>query len=103
MSEIDVVQLEQALLDGAVLVDVREPDEYARAHVPGARLIPMGQLSSRLPELDRSRPVHLICASGNRSGAMCRLLTANGFEAVNVEGGTKAWVGSGRPVESGLS
>jgi rhodanese-related sulfurtransferase len=61
----------------------------------------MGQLSSRLGELDRSRPVYLVCASGNRSGAMASLLHQNGFDAVNVAGGTNAWVQSGRPVTTG--
>lgn len=103
MREIDVAQLELALLDGAQLVDVREPDEYVEAHVPGALPIPMGHLTARAAELDRSAPVHLICASGNRSGAMCDLLAASGFDAVNVAGGTNAWIRSGRAVESGPS
>ena len=102
MREIDVAQLELALNEGAQLVDVREPAEYAQLHVPGAELIPMGRLSDRIPDLDRSRPVHLICASGNRSSAMGDLLIAAGFDAVNVSGGTAAWARSGRPVESGL-
>lgn len=102
MREIDVAQLELALRDGAQLVDVREAAEFAEAHVPGAELVPMGQLTARLPELDRTRAVHLICATGNRSGAMCALLDAAGFDAVNVTGGTSAWLRSGRPVEGGL-
>lgn len=102
MRETDVTQLEASLRDGAVLVDVREPAEYAEAHVPGAVLIPMGQLSGRMGELDRSSPVLVICASGNRSSAMCDLLAAAGFDAVNVAGGTAAWARSGRAVEGGL-
>ncbi len=103
MREIDVAQLEQALAEGAQLVDVREPREYAQAHAPGAVLIPMGQLPGRLQELDRARPVHLICASGNRSGVMAEVLVAAGHDAVNVVGGTGAWLRSGRPVHSGLA
>ena len=98
--EIDVDQLAERLAAGAEVVDVREPVEYAAAHVADTRLIPMGQLAGRLQELDRSRPVHLICRSGNRSGAMCDVLTAAGFEAVNVRGGIEAWAASGRPVEA---
>ena len=97
--EIDVDQLAERLAAGATVVDVREPAEYADAHVADTRLIPMGQLASRLHELDRTRPVHLICRTGNRSGAMCDVLTAAGFEAVNVRGGVVAWAESGRPVE----
>jgi hypothetical protein len=55
-------------------VDVREHMEYAYGHVPGAVWIPMGQLPSRLGELDPSKPVHVICATGNRSRAMADLL-----------------------------
>ncbi|MFC4785776.1 rhodanese-like domain-containing protein [Nocardioides sp. MAHUQ-72] len=102
MREIDVDQLDTVLGDGGVLIDVREPGEYAAGHVPGAVLIPMGQLTSRLDELDRTVPVHLICASGNRSGAMTDILAARRFDAVNVLGGTSAWAHSGRPLESGL-
>ena len=58
--------LEQVQPNGT-LVDVREAREYADGHVPGAVLMPMGQLASRLAELDRAKPVFVICASGNRS------------------------------------
>ena len=103
MRVVDVVQLEEALRSGASVVDVREAGEYAEGHVPGARLIPMGQLTSRLDELDRKQPVYLICASGNRSGAMADVLSSRRFDAVNVLGGTTAWIRSGRPVEKGAS
>lgn len=101
MREIYVNDLAEALAQGAQLVDVREPAEYAGGHVPGARNLPMGQLSSHLDSLDRHHPVLLICWSGNRSGAMCDLVSAAGYEAVNVGGGTAAWIRAGRPVEAG--
>ena len=85
-----------------VTVDVRERMEYADGHVPGAVLIPMGQLASRLGELDRSKPVHVICATGNRSKAIADLMVAAGFDAVSVAGGTRGWAESGHPVEVGL-
>lgn len=85
-----------------VTVDVRERMEYAYGHVPGALWIPMGQLASRLGELDRSKPVHVICTTGNRSKAMADLLVAAGFDAVSVAGGTQAWIAAGHPVEVGL-
>ena len=99
MTEVDVDALDEALAGGAQLLDVREPFEYAAAHVPGARLVPMDQVVDRLHEIDRSRPVYLICASGRRSSVLCRRLAAAGVPAVNVAGGTRAWVRSGRPVE----
>jgi rhodanese-related sulfurtransferase len=83
-------------------VDVRERAEYAEAHVPGAVLVPMGQLATRADELDATRRVHVICASGNRSKAMTDLLRARGLDAVSVAGGTTAWIASGRGVERGL-
>ena len=103
MREIDIQKFASVLADGGNVIDVREPGEYVAGHVPGARLVPMGQLPSRLGELDRSRPLYVVCASGNRSGAMVSLLHQKGFDAVNVAGGTNAWVRSGRPVTTGGS
>ncbi|MDP2772154.1 MAG: rhodanese-like domain-containing protein [Nocardioides sp.] len=101
MRETDVNQVATALQDDACVIDVREIGEYVAGHVPGAINIPMGRLMSRLDELDRGAPVYLICATGNRSGAMADALVAQGFDAVNVVGGTSAWVRSGRPVVAG--
>ncbi|CAN5368730.1 hypothetical protein BH09ACT12_BH09ACT12_32380 [soil metagenome] len=103
MREIDIDQFASALENGASVIDVRETSEYAAGHVPGAINIPMGRLPSRLVELDRSTPVHLICASGNRSAAMAEVLIVHGFDAVNVLGGTGAWIRSGRPIDQGAT
>jgi rhodanese-related sulfurtransferase len=83
-------------------VDVRERMEFAHGHVPGAVWIPMGQLTSRLGALDPSKPVHVICATGNRSKAMADLLVAAGFDAASVATGTAGWVAAGHRVEVGL-
>lgn len=99
MGETTVDQLAAVLDQGGPVLDVREPAEFREGHVPGATNIPMGQLTARLGEIDRNRPVHVVCASGNRSSAMADLLTANGFDAINVAGGTSAWIRSGRPIE----
>jgi len=86
--------------DCPVVVDVREPWEYRQGHVPGAVLIPLGQLSSRLSELDPERPVAVICASGSRSQSAAALLGQRGFRTVyNVSGGTGAWMYSGLELE----
>ena len=100
--EIDITTFAAARPSGTV-VDVRERHEYVAGHVGGALLIPMGQLSARVHELDRSRPVYVICATGHRSLAMTDLLRACGFDAWSVTGGTNAWARSGRPVEGGIS
>ena len=96
--EIDIDHL-AAVGDEAIVVDVRQFDEYAEGHVPGAMLIPMAQLAARMHELDDSRPVYVVCASGNRSKAMTDVLRDAGFEARSVAGGTNAWIKSGRPIE----
>ncbi|QZY29622.1 rhodanese-like domain-containing protein [Nocardioides coralli] len=101
MQTVTIDQLSDVLDEGGVVIDVREREEYATAHVPGARSIPMGQVASRKTEIDRERPVYLICDSGNRSSAMVDLLAAEGYDAHNVRGGTRAWIESGRPVEGG--
>ena len=82
------------------VVDVREPWEFQRGRVPGAMLIPLGQLSARLNELDPEHPVAVICASGNRSQSAAALLGQKGFKTVyNILGGTGAWMQSGLEVE----
>jgi glyoxylase-like metal-dependent hydrolase (beta-lactamase superfamily II)/rhodanese-related sulfurtransferase len=82
------------------VVDVREPWEFQRGHVPGAKLIPLGQLSGRVNELDPEHPVAVICASGNRSQSAAALLGQKGFKTVyNILGGTGAWMQSGLDVE----
>ena len=99
--EIDVDQLAAALGRGAMVVDVREPLEYVTGHVPGAELIPMGELPSRTVELNRSEPVYVICASGNRSAAVTAFLRQASVEVWSVAGGTKAWAAAGRPLVTG--
>jgi hydroxyacylglutathione hydrolase len=82
-----------------VVVDVREPWEYASGHIPGARLIPLGQLAERLGELDPSQAVALVCASGNRSLSAAALLGQKGFQKVyNLRNGMHGWMNAGLPV-----
>jgi rhodanese-related sulfurtransferase len=101
--EIDIEQLGATLSGETVLIDVREASEYVAGHVPGAVLMPMGRLTAHLGELDKTRPVYVVCASGNRSAAMTDLLVANGYRAYSVAGGTSAWARSGRPLETGAA
>ena len=100
--EIDIEEFAAARSSGTI-VDVRERYEYAAGHVSGALPIPMGQLPAQLQDLDRTRPVYVICATGNRSLAMTDLLRVAGFNAWSVAGGTSAWGRSGRPVEGGIA
>lgn len=100
--EIDLDQL-AAAGDKVVVLDVRQESEYVQGHVPGALLIPMGELPGRMAELDKRAPVYVICASGARSEVMTDVLRSAGYDAHTVVGGTHAWVQSGRPVVTGPS
>lgn len=101
MSDVNLDNFAAAHAAGAQVVDVREPAEYVAGHVPGAASIPMGQLPDRLREIDRSKPVFVVCEAGGRSSAMTDVLLHQGFDAHSVTGGTAAWTGPGRPVDTG--
>ncbi len=76
------------------LVDVRQPWEYEERHLPGATLIPLGELPGRVEELDREKPVLAYCATGGRSRAAAQLLSGLGFrEVYNLAGGIRAYEG----------
>ncbi len=71
----------------ATLLDVRTPQEYGGGHIEGFKLIPVDELRNRLGELERGKPVYVICQSGLRSYIACRILAGNGFDAYNFAGG----------------
>lgn len=94
IQDVSPQELSELLKNGSrpVVLDVREPWEYAQRHIPGSVLIPLGQLASRLEELDPSRPVAAICASGSRSQSAAALLGQKGFRKVyNVVDGMLGW------------
>jgi rhodanese-related sulfurtransferase len=96
----DVRQLSTALAEGAVVIDVREPFEYASGHVPGAISMAMHLVPLRVAEIPVDRDVYLICASGNRSWQVCQYLSDRGIKATNVAGGTMAWQLAGFAIET---
>jgi len=107
MEDIDVPTISPSdvfaqLASGVGLLDVREPDEYAEGHAPGATLIPLGELPGRTGEIPSGRPLYVICQSGRRSGLACQALRQAGVDAWNVEGGTAAWIELGLPCETGM-
>ena len=99
--EIDIETLAARLADGAPVFDVRQPDEYEEAHAPGVVLIPLGEVPDRIAEFPTEGTVFVICKSGGRSAKAVEFLRANGVDAVNVAGGTMAWIDAGQPVETG--
>ncbi len=87
--------------EDAIVVDVREPAEYAGGHIPNSRHIPLSQIGKRLPELEKfkGRAVIVNCASGNRSSSACIALRQAGFDKVyNLSGGISAWDQAGLPI-----
>lgn len=80
-----------AFRDGALLLDVREYEEWMAGHVDGAVHVPMQELPARLAELPNDRQIVCICRSGNRSGQVTAFLLRQGFDAVNMTGGMRAW------------
>ncbi|MEY2582956.1 MAG: hypothetical protein QOE09_2805 [Ilumatobacteraceae bacterium] len=101
ISEASVDELESVLQAGAQLVDVREQDEYEAGHVPGAVLVPLATVPDSLDSFNADGPTYVICKSGSRSYRACEFLADHGIEAINVEGGTMAWIISGRGTVSG--
>jgi hydroxyacylglutathione hydrolase len=85
-----------------LVIDVREPEEYAHGHVPGAINLPQAEIASRLDEVPRDRPVQVICQGGYRSLRSAQFLAQMGFTNVaSVAGGTAAWQAGGHPLEMG--
>lgn len=97
VEEIAPDEAQRRAADGAVLLDVREPEEWKAGHAPEALHVPLGQLSESAGELS-GRPVLAICRSGRRSMSAAEALIQAGFDAVNVAGGMQAWAEAGLPV-----
>lgn len=93
-NSIDVNDIDE-ILGSINLIDIREPYEYKGGHLPNSKNIPMNTLLS-VPDkyLDKSKEYHIICYSGSRSSMACRTLKDNGFNVVNVSGGTGRYRGN---------
>ncbi len=100
--EVDADEARRLVEDGAQLIDVREPWEWAISHIPGATLIPMGEVPSRLSEIDPNRPIVVHCAVGARSAKIVEALRQAGYaKALNLAGGIVEWTNRQFPTESG--
>jgi rhodanese-related sulfurtransferase len=80
-------------------VDLRDREEFAQGHIPGAVNVPEEELEERVDELSKDLPVIVVCADGDRSGRVVAQLREHGFEAASVKGGMKAWGGGGMPLQ----
>ncbi len=89
----------RATQGSAAILDVREPDEWAAGHIPGAIHIPLGELEQRLGELSQDRPLVAACRSGSRSARATKFLQGRGYEVANLVGGMKSWQRSRLPIE----
>jgi rhodanese-related sulfurtransferase len=82
----------------AALLDVRENDEWNAGHAPGARHLPMSELTARMNELPADDPLYVVCRSGGRSARVVAYLAGQGYPVVNVDGGMQSWAAQGRTV-----
>jgi hydroxyacylglutathione hydrolase len=89
----------RARLDTLVVLDVREPFEYRHGHIPGARLLPSGEVWARLVEVAADRPLAVVCGDQTRSAAVASMLQHAGHDVTLVMGGMVDWLDRGYPVE----
>ena len=87
----------------ALVVDVREPEEYAFGHISGAINLPQAELATRLDELPRDRLLAVVCHAGMRSLRAAQFLVQAGFpDVASLKGGTAGWKAEGRPVSTSI-
>jgi rhodanese-related sulfurtransferase len=101
--QVDPAEAAKLIAEGAVLLDVREDDEWAAGRSPAAMHIPLAEVPERVEELPAGKTVLAICKAGGRSQRAAEWLQAQGIDAVNVAGGMLAWAADGNDVvaESG--
>lgn len=100
---IGVNEVFELVRGGAPLVDVREPHEYEEVRAISARLVPLQRVPDELATFPTAGPVYVICRSGGRSHQACEWLRMQGVDAVNVLGGTLAWVEEQLPTHCGAT
>lgn len=99
MSLFETVTVDQIPADAAIL-DVREDDEFALGRAAGAQHIPLGRLPERIDDLDPDTDYYVICRTGGRSARAAEFLVGRGYSALNVAGGSGAWLEAGKPMEA---
>ncbi len=99
LERIDAPEASRRQAEGALLLDVREPEEWAAGRAPGVQHLPLGDLPLFARELDRDRPIVCVCRSGARSARAAQYLGELGHAVANLEGGMQAWAAAGLPLE----
>ena len=101
--EVTINELEEAIAQGAFVMDVREGWEFEAGHVPAARHISLNSIPEELSAIPRDQKVWIICQSGGRSMTAANYLEDQGFDVVSVAGGTGGWIASGKEVSLEVS
>lgn len=99
LPEVSVDEAIGLVANGTYLIDVREQDEWNRGHAIGAHLVPMSKLGDLQSDLPKDRRILVLCQTGGRSARVTSALVEAGYDAVNVAGGTSAWIDAGGPLE----
>ena len=97
--EISRAEAREMIDDGAQLIDVRAEHEWEAGRIPGAKHLPLDELSQRVSEIDRDRPVVLYCRGGNRSSMATSALAESGFDAAKLSEGIVGWEEEGLPLD----
>ncbi len=100
--EITTAQAVEKLDQGAFILDVRQPEEWVQFHIPGATLIPLGDLPTRLSEIPKDREIVVVCRTGHRSVQGRDILRKAGYTRVtSMAGGVTKWQADGLPIATG--
>jgi rhodanese-related sulfurtransferase len=102
LPEVDIHEAKKRIDNGAVLVDVREQNEFDEVRIPGSILVPLSEFQQRYDEIPKDKEIVMQCRSGARSGKATEFLLANGYtNVVNMTGGILAWNEAGLTVQRG--
>ena len=99
--EVPPQEAQTRIQNGALLLDVREQQEYDEERIPGAQLLPLTELTVRYDELPKDREIIAQCRSGKRSAQATDFLRDQGYDVINMEGGILRWKAEGLPTEQG--
>jgi rhodanese-related sulfurtransferase len=99
MSDVEPTRAEELIGEGAEVIDVRRPYEYAAGRIEGARNVEMNDLTGAADSIPRDRPVLFYCRGGNRSQMAAQAFREAGYDAYHVAGGIAAWAEAGKPLD----